>query len=230
MPRQKQVLTPEQLEARKQRQRESTKRWAIANSEKLKAAKKANYQKNIESIKARKAKYRAANKDKITAYNKEYYARNPEFHSQRFSVWYEANKEKCNARWRNYYSINTEKIKQRKNIYRLENKEKIKAYEKEYRTNNLLVFRLQAAKRKARKLENGGELSKGLIPNLMRLQKGLCACCREKLVNYQIDHIYPLAKGGQNIDSNIQLLCPDCNRRKNAKHPIDFMQSKGYLL
>lgn len=40
----------------------------------------------------------------------------------------------------------------------------------------------------------------------------------------------PLALGGANEDWNIQLLRQRCNNQKKAKHPVDFMQSKGYLL
>lgn len=40
----------------------------------------------------------------------------------------------------------------------------------------------------------------------------------------------PLAKGGEHTPFNIQLLCPRCNVRKSAKHPVDFMQENGYLL
>ena len=31
------------------------------------------------------------------------------------------------------------------------------------------------------------------------------------------DHVIPLARGGENVIANIQPLCLDCNRRKNAK-------------
>ena len=40
----------------------------------------------------------------------------------------------------------------------------------------------------------------------------------------------PLALGGSNDKANLQLLCPTCNAKKSAKHPIDFMQSRGLLL
>ena len=40
----------------------------------------------------------------------------------------------------------------------------------------------------------------------------------------------PLARGGKHEASNLQLLCPPCNMSKNAKHPIDFMQQRGFLL
>jgi 5-methylcytosine-specific restriction endonuclease McrA len=215
MPRQKQVLTPEQLEDKKQRQREANKRWCLANPEKLKASKKANYQKNIESIKARKAIWRAANKDKTAAYNKEYYARNPEFHSQRFSVWYEANKEKVNARWRKYHADNLDKINKHRVIYRQQNHDKLV---------------IDSANRQKRLKENGGKLSYGIIPKIRKLQKNKCACCKCDLVKEHLDHIIPLALGGSHSDDNIQLLCPFCNQSKHAQHPIDFMQKNGYLL
>jgi len=40
----------------------------------------------------------------------------------------------------------------------------------------------------------------------------------------------PLALGGANADDNIQLLRSTCNQQKHAKHPVDFMQQKGFLL
>ena len=76
-----------------------------------------------------------------------------------------------------------------------------------------------------------GRLSIGIADKLYALQKGKCACCARSIKNgYHIDHIIPLALGGKNTDDNVQLLRPRCNQRKSAKHPIDYMQSKGLLL
>lgn len=86
--------------------------------------------------------------------------------------------------------------------------------------------------RRARGIKSVGMLSKGLADKLFALQRGKCACgCKQPLGDdYHLDHIIPLALGGANTDDNIQLLRPLCNHQKNAKHPIDFMQSRGYLL
>lgn len=77
----------------------------------------------------------------------------------------------------------------------------------------------------------GGKLSKGIVSKLFKLQKGKCPCCKQVLGdNYHLDHIIPLYLGGSNTDDNMQLLRQRCNNQKNKKHPIDFMQSRGFLL
>jgi 5-methylcytosine-specific restriction endonuclease McrA len=85
--------------------------------------------------------------------------------------------------------------------------------------------------RRAKLREIGGKLSKGLAERLFKLQRGKCACCGEPLgADYHLDHVMPLALGGSNTDDNMQLLRQPCNSRKNARHPVDYMQSKGLLL
>lgn len=95
-----------------------------------------------------------------------------------------------------------------------------------YRT----VQRASFHRRAARVRENGGSFTPGQIEALRRLQKNRCAACEKPLTEYHIDHVMPVAKGGSNDISNIQLLCPKCNRQKSAKHPVEFMQEIGKLL
>jgi 5-methylcytosine-specific restriction endonuclease McrA len=84
---------------------------------------------------------------------------------------------------------------------------------------------------RSRKRANGGTLSKGLAEKLFKLQQGKCPCCKQPLGrNYHLDHIVPTALGGSNSDDNMQLLRATCNHQKHAKHPIDFMQQRGFLL
>ena len=45
--------------------------------------------------------------------------------------------------------------------------------------------------------------------------KGRCMKCGSKK-NLEIDHVVPLARGGSNRLENLQLLCRDCNRRKDV--------------
>jgi 5-methylcytosine-specific restriction endonuclease McrA len=72
--------------------------------------------------------------------------------------------------------------------------------------------------------------SPDVVQKLGDLQRWHCAVCLCKLDRYEVDHIIPVAKGGTNENENLQLLCVPCNRKKSHKDPVEFMQSRGFLL
>ena len=131
------------------------------------------------------------------------------------------------AKWR---ADNPEKQKASVAAYHVKNATEINSRHAQYKKANPEQFRIYEQNRLAKKRNNGGKLSKGLAAKLLELQQGRCACCRNPLETYHLDHIMPIALEGSNTDDNIQLLCPTCNQQKYATHPIDFMQSKGFLL
>lgn len=109
------------------------------------------------------------------------------------------------------------------------NKDRHLALARAWRQANPDAYRIHRQNRKANKSKS--KLSRGLGAKLFNLQRGKCACCGLPLGdNYHLDHIMPLALGGTNTDDNIQLLRQRCNNQKHTKHPIDFMQSRGFLL
>jgi 5-methylcytosine-specific restriction endonuclease McrA len=84
--------------------------------------------------------------------------------------------------------------------------------------------------RRARLMNASGEHSVEYIEMLLEKQAAKCVACDADISDdYQVDHIYPLAKGGSNDESNIQLLCKSCNSRKGAKDPIEFLQRYNLL-
>lgn len=48
--------------------------------------------------------------------------------------------------------------------------------------------------------------------------KCACGCGRSIRYDYHVDHIKPLAKGGEHAFHNWQLLAPICNLKKGAKY------------
>lgn len=99
---------------------------------------------------------------------------------------------------------------------------------REYRQRNPEKVREWAASRGRRK---HGRLPSGTVARIKKLQRGKCAVCHVSILKkYHVDHIMPLALEGKHKPNNIQILCPTCNVRKSAKNPIDFMQSRGFLL
>lgn len=88
-------------------------------------------------------------------------------------------------------------------------------------------------RRRAKLVASSGHFTPEDLVKIHKLQKGKCAnpLCRVKLGRkFHMDHIMPLALGGSNARTNIQILCPGCNLRKARKHPVVFAQENGLLL
>lgn len=132
-----------------------------------------------------------------------------------------------------YRAANPEKVKAGVDSWRIANKARANELSREWAAANpekaRASRRVGRHTRRARK--SGERLSPDLFDRLWKLQRGKCPCCKRPLGDSaHMDHILPLALGGPNVDDNIQLLCRPCNLHKHAKHPIDYMQSKGFLL
>jgi 5-methylcytosine-specific restriction endonuclease McrA len=205
--------TPEQLAKRAEKNR----RWRERNPERARELSRKYYMQDP-------GKYRAlAKADRL---------RNPEKFHERFKNWASKNKAHLKEYRAARYQANKAEDLANSKIWKAANVERIKEWMRRYRAENPQFAVIHQQNRRARKLRNGGKLSKGLAQKLLVLQRHKCACCRAnlRLVGYQLDHIEPLALGGRNDDQNMQLLCPPCNRSKHAKPPHEFMQSRGYLL
>ena len=180
-----------------------TREWAEKNRERKRATSIEWNKNNKERLKSAKIRYLGSTKGKAKSieYSKDYRKNNPI------------------------------KVKDALNKWRTENALKIKEYSYTYRSQHKSERCVLQKNRHARKLAAGGCLSKDIASKLFSLQRGTCACCGLPLGdNYHLDHIMPLALGGRNEDSNIQLLRQRCNNQKHAKHPVEFMQSRGFLL
>jgi 5-methylcytosine-specific restriction endonuclease McrA len=167
-------------------------------------------------------------------------------HRSEMKAWRDANKEKIKATAKKWRASHPESVKNSRAEWRIKHPEKMKAlYAKRYAENPERAKaavakwsavhpennRVKQHKRRARMKKVGGTFSVGDIFAMLKRQRGKCVVCRRNISkNYHIDHIMPLVLGGRNTTSNIQLLCPHCNLSKYDKHPIDFMQEKGFLL
>lgn len=181
-----------------------------------KAHREANLEIEKEKARKRMAAWRAANPEKSKQRQVEFYARNA---------------DRIKERQAKLYAADPVKFRERKNRRYAEKTEIVKGYVAKWKANNKDACRAHDLNRRANKLNNGGKLSKEIVEKLMKLQRGKCACCHLPLGDdFHIDHIMPLSRGGENTDQNVQLLRSKCNLQKNAKHPVDFMQQRGFLL
>lgn len=203
-----------------------------------KPCKKAYYQKKWAEA---TPEQRAASAEKTRARMRA----DPEAHRARSLAWKDENRDKVNARVREWRRMHPEKDAARRarvlsgqpearrlasKRYRERHPDRVKAYRSQYQSENLAKYAVWARNRRARIRDAGGSHSVEDVEALFRKQRGKCACCRKSLKRRHVDHVVSLARGGTNDRLNLQLLCPPCNHQKHAKDPIEFMQSRGFLL
>ena len=166
---------------------------------------------------------------RAAAYAFRKYQENPDKARRKQREWREKNLAVLNERSKMRYAANPEKYREASKKSWSKNPEPAKARHREWTRNNRDKMRVLENNRRDKKAND--KLSPGIVNKLLVLQKGKCPVCRKNLgQRYHIDHVMPFAKGGKNVDDNVQLLCARCNHEKHAKHPIAFMQSKGFLL
>ncbi|MGP1675929.1 MAG: HNH endonuclease signature motif containing protein [Burkholderiales bacterium] len=214
------------------RQAEKSARYRAEHPDKARACQANHYQKNKVEVRAKEKARRAANpgphrasstayrlghKDEVSIFSKEYRAANAGRIKAQAAANYLANREAYLAKCAANYVANPAPAKARTKAWIAANPDKV---------------RINHINRRAKKKNGAGKLSHGIADRLMVLQQGKCpVCCIDlRESGYHLDHIEALSKGGAHEDSNIQLLCPPCNQCKHVKHPIDFMQSRGFLL
>ncbi len=128
------------------------------------------------------------------------------------------------------YAAKHEQITAAKNAYRAANRHLARANTAAWSAANPLRRQATRAAYRARKRGAEGSYKAEDISRLLTLQRGRCAVCAASLkAGYHIDHVQPLALGGSNDRTNLQLLCPPCNLSKGPKDPLVFANARGKL-
>jgi len=154
--------------------------------------------------------------------------------------WLEENREKVREKTRKYdkkrYEERGEELKAyRSEInkrYYIRHKERILLRNREWERNNPEKAALKAARRRARKRENGYEyftheqLIEHWIANEIDPTK--CFYCKEADFQHT-DHYIPIAKGGPHHKENLRPACARCNQSKHDKLPEVWLEETNSL-
>ncbi len=161
-----------------------------------------------------------ANRDEFCAIAREKYAKDPASHIEKVKRWYVNNRKRAIKR---SAANRAKKIEQ----YREREKRSSVLWRKKNLEASRLLSKKGRAKKKSAKI---GVIRKEDLRALLERQGNKCACCSAHLEKKHLDHVVPLYLGGAHEILNFQYLCPRCNLSKSKKHPIDFMQTRGFLL
>jgi 5-methylcytosine-specific restriction endonuclease McrA len=139
---------------------------------------------------------------------KKYYQSNKVRLDEANKQWAKNNPDKRRAILQRSYQKSPEKYKERSSKWRAENPDKI-----------LSISR----NRDARERSGVGRISAREWRELKEKYNYTCLCCwrREPEIKLTLDHVKPLAIGGENVVSNAQPLCGSCNSSKGTKW-IDY--------
>lgn len=115
--------------------------------------------------------------------------------------------------------------------WRAANPEQSTRMMREWRAANTERARQHDANKSARRRSAVGTYTAEDVSRLQRLQGFKCAeCGKSTKKTYHVDHIMPLALGGANWPTNLQILCPPCNQHKHARHPLEWAKLNGRLV
>lgn len=139
-------------------------------------------------------------------------------------------REQRNAYAKRYYQANKDYFAEHNRTYRSENLSERRAYCSAWKKANPEKNAAATRNRHALKRASGSHTADDIL-KIGGCQKWRCASCRRNIRDdYHVDHVEPLALGGSNDQSNLQLLCPPCNQSKHAKDPFRWAHENGRLL
>lgn len=172
--------------------------------------------------------YRLKYPERTRTATKKYYEKNKEKIIKYAINWNKENSDKRKKIVRKYYELNILRHKENNHNWYVNNKQRKTEVSNKWKKLNPELLKIYKSNRRNREV---GKLPKDTVKKLFVLQKGKCPCCGENLgTDYHLDHIVPLFLGGKNEWGNVQLLKKECNLKKNKTHPVEFMQSRGFLL
>lgn len=196
--------------SRKNNREKHQAKWRKASSDARK--------RNPEKIKSQSSCWSKNNRDKENAKKLRWRKANPEKNSDMERRYREAHPETLRTKNKIYKTLNAERLSPlniaRTKRWQAENPERAKANARKGRQH-----------RRARILGSGGSYTEQEIQQLLEKQEWLCATvqCRASLrLSKELDHKIALARGGSNDITNLQWLCPRCNRKKQAKSPEEW--------
>lgn len=188
-------------------EREYNRAYYAANRERLNVENNARYHENRDRYLTAQRTYRLAHIERIRTYDRDRSRGNP-VKIERARRWRLANPDRYRANKHGWYLANRQKVSEASRAWRAQHPER-------YR-----LMRCEAeARRRVRKRGAAGAIERIDRRTVWERDGRICGLCARP-VRFQVmelDHIKPLARGGEHTASNVQPTHRRCNRRKGCK-------------
>lgn len=228
--------------------RANNRRWVKDNAQRHYERGKAYYEANKEQVDAYRRQWAEENHERISDLARGRYERERDRILANSKRWKMENAERIKTQQYEYRQINKDRIQEVSYAWRAKNKEKCREYERRWRENrsqeqreierhrareyakkNRHEIATRSRKYRALRREADGEHTAQEVWEILENQDHLCAWCEAPLMgDFEVDHFWPLVKGGPDYAANLCASCMSCNRRKHAKTPLEFVKRLGY--
>lgn len=176
---------------------------------------------NPEKVRKRVSRWADANKEVLRNAQRRWREANREKERERSRSWNAANRASRNAKARERYAANREKEHERQGRYREANRETTRKASR--RWNKTPAGKASKAVVRYQRRDAAQELVPGVTrPQIERLMAlaDHCHYCGRKFsarLTKTLEHVIPLAKGGEHKLSNLTIACRSCNSAKGAR-------------
>jgi len=204
--------------------KEKNKRYRENNPEKMKESRKKWRESNTNKIKEYAKKWRENNIEKVRKTSKKWAINNSKKAKEIGKKWREDNPKRIKELSKKYYEKNLERIKEKNKEWCKNNIDRKKKLVKMWQKNN--PDRIRDYCRKRRALRKGTFSENIDEKQVYEKYNWLCQICYKKIkknlkwpnpMSISIDHIIPLAKGGNHILNNVQPAHLICNISKGDR-------------
>ena len=166
----------------------------------------------------------AANQERARAQREEFATIHPERKREHDAKYYERNRLTIRAKQNSRPLTSAQQLSQRRSSrkYAAAHREQINERGRRWRMANPDKVRDRKARRYAR--EHGRTAERVALSVLFTRDAGRCGLCGKpvQMGTASIDHIIPLARGGEHTYRNTQLAHLDCNRRRQHRGPAQL--------
>ena len=128
------------------------------------------------------------------------------------------------TQWNKNNRIRTNHYKKK---WRKKNPDKIKKYMRKWRDKNHEIDKIHQRNNQHKRRAIKRKTSVGPVPSrdfILKQQGGVCNYCKIEgdEVEWHLDHVIPLSRGGSHTEDNVQVLCRSCNQSKGNKLPDEI--------